>query len=87
MNKSDFREKVMQGINKAFMCVKIQTEGSSGYETIVNPVENFTNKLAYYETAYNEDLELISAKSAGKTIRIVDVLMTSNLNDLNWFCY
>lgn len=87
MKKAEFREKVFQNLNKGFMCVKIQTEGSAGFETIVNPVENFNSKLNYYEKAYNDDLELISAKQAGKSIRIVDVLMTSNLSDLNWFCY
>lgn len=72
---------------KTFIAVKIETEGNPAPEIIINPVDNFTMKQAYYNKAYNDDLELISAKNAGKLIRIVDVHATSNLNDLNWFCY
>jgi SLT domain-containing protein len=69
------------------MVVKIETEGNPGYEVIVNPRENFAAKVAYYDKAYNDDMELIAAKNAGKSVRISDVLMTSNLADLNWFAY
>ena len=72
---------------KCYMVVKVVTEGNPGPEIIVNPAENFDAKTTYYNKAYNEDLELISAKNAGKSVRISDALMTSNLNDLNWFIY
>ena len=87
MRKAEFKQIVETGRNKSFMVVKIETEGNSGAETIVNPAENFAAKLSYYDKAYNDDMELIAAKNNGKSIRIVDALMTSNLGDLNWFVY
>lgn len=89
MTKEKFKRVVDEGISrgKCYMVVKIETEGNSAPEIIVNPVENFIPKLSYYDKAYNADLELIAAKNAGKSVRISDVLMTSNLNDLNWFIY
>jgi len=89
MQKAKFMQIVEDGIkrDRRFMVVKIETEGSSACEIIINPAENFAAKRAYYNKAYNEDMELISAKASGKLIRITDALMTSNLNDLNWFAY
>lgn len=89
MKKAKFIAVIEDGISRSknFMVVKIATEGNPGAEIIVNPAENFRAKLSYYDKAYNDDMELISAKKAGKSIRIVDVLMTSNLGDLNWFVY
>ena len=89
MKKAYFAKMVEDGINrsKKFMVVKIETEGNPGPEIIVNPAENFAAKLAYYDKAYNDDMELIAAKNNGKSVRISDVIMTSNFNDLNWFAY
>ena len=89
MKKAKFDAVIEDGINrgKNFMVVKIATEGNPGSEIIVNPAENFRAKLSYYNKAYNDDMELIAAKTAGKSVRIVDVLMTSNLADLNWFAW
>lgn len=89
MGKQEFTQLVNEGIsrNKNFMIVKIETEGNPAPEIIINPAENFDQKMKYYLGAYNEDMELIKAKEAGKLIQIADVLMTSNLNDLSWFVY
>ena len=89
MRKVEFKTIVNEGCNrgKSYMVVKIETAGNSGPEIIVNPAENFAAKLSYYDKAYNDDMELIAAKNNGKSVRIVDALMTSNLNDLNWFAY
>lgn len=89
MKKADFRHAVEYGrrCGKRFMVVKIATEGNPAPEIIINPAENFREKLAYYDKAYNNDLELLSAKTVGKSVRIVDVLMTNNFIDLNWFAY
>lgn len=89
MNKTKFKEIVRDGIlrRKKFMVVKIETEGNPGPEIIINPSENFDMKTKYYLEAYNEDMELIKAKEVGKTIKIIDALMTNNLNDLSWFAY
>jgi hypothetical protein len=89
MQKVKFNQVVEDGLKcgKLFLVVKIETEGNLGAEVIVNPAENFAAKVAYYDKAYNDNMELITAKNTGKSIRITDVLMTSNLNDLNWFIY
>lgn len=89
MKKTDFKQIVEDGRvrGKLFMVVKIETEGNPGVEVIVNPFPNFAAKMTYYDKAYNDDMELIAAKNAGKSVRIIDALMTSNLNDLNWFAY
>ena len=89
MKKADFKNIVADGVfhGKAYLAVKIETEGNPGAEIIVNPEINIGAKMAYYDKAYNDDLELIAAKTNGKLIRITDALMTSNLNDLSWFVY
>ena len=89
MNKAKFKQIVAEGRErgKLFMIVKIETEGNIAPEIIVNGHENFDAKLSYYDKAYNDDMELIAAKNNGKSIRIVDALMTSNFSDLNWFAY
>lgn len=89
MEKVKFNQIVEDGIKRgrSFLVVKIETEGNPGAEVIVNPAENYAAKVAYYNKAYNDNMELIAAKNAGKSIRIVDVLMMSNLNDLNRFIY
>lgn len=89
MRKSDFKEIVTDGIyrNKTFMIIKIETEGNPAPEIIINPSDNFEQKKKYYLKNYNDDMELIKAKESGKVIKITDVLMTSNLNDLKWFAY
>lgn len=89
MTKAEFNERVQEGINrgKLFMVVKIETEGNPAPEIIVNGSENFKPKTGYYNRAYNADMELIKAKESGQLVKITDVLLTSNLSDLNWFFY
>lgn len=89
MTKATFNEIVEDGRKRGryYMAVRIQTEGNPGAEVIVNPSDNYEAKVAYYNKAYNDDLELIAAKASGKLIKITDVLMTNNLNDLNWFIH
>lgn len=89
MDREEFKEIVNNGIErgKDFMCVRIETEGNPRAEIIINPSENFASKIAYYLKAYNDRMELKTAKESGKLIKITDVLMTSNLNDLSWFVY
>ena len=89
MTKTKFGEIVEEGIvrGRRYLVVKIETEGNPAPEIIVNPAENFASKLVYYNKAYNDDMQLINAKNVGRLIYITDVLMTSNLGDLNWFAY
>lgn len=86
MKKQEFTKLVNEGIGrgKNFMVVKVETEGNPAPEIIINSAENFDQKLRYYDKAYTDNMELIGTD---KTIQIVDVLMTSNLNDLSWFAY
>lgn len=67
--------------------MKIRNSEHKQPEIIINGFENVKPKIDYYDWAYNEHMELISAKERGKYIVIEDVLMTSNLNDLTWFIY
>lgn len=89
MNKQKFIQIIDEGIdrNREFMVVKIETEGNPAPEIIINSSPNFKAKIKYYDRNYNDHMELIRAKEVGKIVKIVDVLMTSNLNDLSWFAY
>ena len=89
MTKKEFMDMYNSGVSRGrqFMVVQIETEGNPGPEVIVNRAENFAMKIKYYDKAYNDNMELIKAKEAGKSIRITDLLMTNNLNDLNWFIF
>lgn len=92
MKKTEFKKIVADGIarDKQFLVVKIETEGNPAPEIIVNPYDNINAKIAYYDKAYSDNMELIGRKGTpgdGKRIHITDALMTSNLNDLSWFIY
>lgn len=89
MDKSVFNRIIKDGMErgKDFLAVKIETEGNPGPEVIINPAVNFNQKIKYYQKEYNDNMELIVAKEKGKIVKIVDVLMTSNLNDISWFAY
>jgi hypothetical protein len=43
-----------------YVGVKIQMQGFEKPEIIINPLENFEEKLEYYKKAYNDDLTLKS---------------------------
>ena len=62
----------------------VSSDGSKEPEIIINPKENFTEKMRYYDQAYNDDMELISAKKAGKLIRIINISMMNYLVELVW---
>lgn len=87
MTKEAFKAIVAEGVGRRrdYLAVRIETEDNLSPEVILNPIENLAEKMAYYDKAYNDDMELIKAKESGKLIRITDVLVTSNLSDLNWF--
>lgn len=89
MTKREFMDMYNSGVSRGrqFMVVQIETEGNPGPEVIVNRAENFAMKIKYYDKAYNDNMELIKAKESGKSIRITELLMTNNLNDLNWFIF
>nr|DAH09698.1 MAG TPA: hypothetical protein [Caudoviricetes sp.] len=59
----------------SYVGVAIETQGMEGTEYIINPKCNLTQKLRYYDRAYNDDLTLkanggirIKAAAAGRTI-------------------
>lgn len=66
-----------------YIGVGVQTEGSSRPEIIINPVENFEEKLRYYKAAYDEDMVLASAKGK-KDIRIIAVAAGDSFSDIQF---
>lgn len=66
-----------------YIGVGIQTEGSSRPEIIINPIENFEEKLKYYRAAYDEDMVLVSAKGK-KDIRIIAVAWGDSFSDIEF---
>lgn len=65
----------------AFVAVKIETEGSSQPEIIINPYDNIEDKLTYYMNAYDENLTLIAAKGK-KDIRITGAVQGDTFEDI-----
>ena len=51
-----------------YVAVKIEMEGFSSPEIIINPIENAEDKLKYYQNVYDENLNHKHAKG----IRIVN---------------
>lgn len=67
-----------------FIGVKVQMPGFEKPEVIINPIENFDAKLAYYQKAYNDDLTLKTFSG----IKIVGLGYGDSYSDieyeLNW---
>lgn len=85
MKKKEF-VKIFEGAIKAcclYIGVGVQTEGSSRPEVIINPVENFEEKLRYYKATYDDDMILISAKGK-KDIRIMAVAAGDSYSDIQF---
>jgi hypothetical protein len=87
VTKQKLRDIVADGAarRKGYFALKIETEGNAAPEIIVNPFENAGAKMAYIERVYNDELELISAKECGMSIRIVDAAVFSSFAGLEWF--
>lgn len=64
-----------------YIGVKIETEGSSEPEIIINPQGNFNAKFDYYMNAYDDELVLISAKGK-KNIRITGAAHGNSFEDI-----
>lgn len=41
-----------------YIAIAVETHGNPEWEIIINPIENYEQKLAYYQNAYNDDLVL-----------------------------
>lgn len=85
MNKSALKALFInaKAFDARYIGVRIQTEGSSQPETIINPRENFDSKFEYYMKAYDDDLILISAKGA-KEIRITGIAQGNTFEDIEF---
>lgn len=46
--------------NSKYVCIAVKAEWSAKPEFIINPKENFLDKLTYYKKAYTHDLRLIN---------------------------
>lgn len=64
-----------------YIGVRIQTEGSSRPEIIINPNENFDAKFSYYMEAYDDDLILIATKGK-KKIEITGIAQGDAFEDI-----
>lgn len=64
-----------------YIGVKIETEGSSEPEIIINPQGNFDAKFDYYMNAYDDELVLVSAKGK-KDIRITGAAHGNSFEDI-----
>ncbi|MDO4331799.1 MAG: hypothetical protein Q4C58_03835 [Eubacteriales bacterium] len=83
MNKSSLKAVFInaKATGAKYIGVKIETEGSSQPEFIINPQENFGAKFAYYMDAYDDDLALISAKGK-KDIKITGAASGKSFEDI-----
>lgn len=61
-----------------YIGVIVETEGHSGPEIIINPIENFDKKLEYYKNAYTDDMIL----KAYNGIRITDIQYANTFEQL-----
>lgn len=64
-----------------FIGVKIETEGNSEPEIIINPNANFHEKYTYYSTAYDENLVLKATKGK-KQIKITAAAYGNRFDDI-----
>lgn len=83
MNKSSLKAVFInaKGAGAKYIGVKIETEGSSEPEIIINPQGNFNTKFDYYMNAYDDGLVLISAKGK-KNIRITGAASGNSFEDI-----
>lgn len=85
MRKTELEKLLERAVESGvgYIAVKIETEGSSRPEIIINPRENIKEKLHYYMNAYDDDLVLISAKGK-KCIRIVAAAQGESFGEIQW---
>lgn len=83
MNKSVLKAVFInaKAAGEKYIGVKIETEGSSEPEIIINPQGNFDAKFDYYMNAYDDELVLISAKGK-KVIRITGAAHGNSFEDI-----
>ena len=65
-------------LKQKYVGVKIEMEGFTKPEIIINESENFDSKLAYYKKAYNEDLTLKTFKG----IKIIGFTFGDNFSEI-----
>lgn len=66
--------------NATYVAVKVQMQGFTDPEIIINTSNNFESKLEYYKKAYNEDLTL----KAFNGIKIIDFDHANSLDELEY---
>ena len=85
MNKSALKEVFTnaKAVGARYIGVKVKAAGSSQPEIIINPKENFDEKLKYYMSAYDDDLILIPAKGK-RDIRITGIAQGNTFEDIEY---
>lgn len=83
MNKSSLKAVFInaKAAGAKYIGAKIETEGSSEPEIIINSQGNFDAKFDYYMNAYDDELVLISAKGK-KDIRITGAAHGNSFEDI-----
>lgn len=84
MSKEKFIDNVNFGVkrNKNYMVVKIKSSSDFDYKLVIVQKHDIIHTMKKYISSTDEDMTF---KDSGD--QIIDVLMTSNLNDLFWFVY
>ena len=84
MIKSKFSEIINDGLNrnKSFMVVKIKQTGAINPTIIIVQSDDILRVTCRYMKLTDANMTF---EDSGD--QIIDVLMTSNLNDLSWFAY
>lgn len=66
-----------------YIGVSIETDGNAAPEIIINPFDNYGEKLRHYKEAYDEDMELIATKGR-KRIAIIAAAQGNSFSDIEW---
>lgn len=70
-----------KAVGARYIGVRVEAEGSSQPEIVINPKGNFDAKFDYYMNAYDDDLILISAKGK-ECIRITGIAQGNAFEDI-----
>lgn len=72
------------GYDEQYIGVRVEMTGLESPEIIINPRENFEEKLNYYKVAYNDDLTLKNTDS----VKITGFTYGSNFAEIqDWLSY
>lgn len=65
--------------NTKYMAIKVTIPGADKCEVLINPLDNFETKKAFFEGAYTEDL-----KHKHAPLKMVDYYFGNSYNDIEY---